>query len=190
MGTSIKYPAAAASGVASVGSVGSTPAAAGASISGTVLTLQPADATHPGVVTTGAQTFAGDKTITGNTSFTQTLSANAAQPYSGSSFVFYCDVQMIAKFTLNAFGDSSGTPGAATLNKTTGRSTLAAGASSIVITNNYVRVGDVVLVQLETADTTATRLLVTSITNGSFTVSSPVNATGNTTFTWLVIRTS
>lgn len=49
-----------------LGSVGSTPAAAGASL-GTdgTLTLQPADGTHPGVVTTAAQTFAGDKTIAG-----------------------------------------------------------------------------------------------------------------------------
>lgn len=48
-----------------LGAVGSTPAAAGASLAVQVLTLQPADATHPGVVTTGAQTIAGDKSFTG-----------------------------------------------------------------------------------------------------------------------------
>lgn len=49
-----------------LGNVGSTPAAAGASL-GTdgTLTLQPADDTHPGVVTTGAQTWAGVKTFSG-----------------------------------------------------------------------------------------------------------------------------
>ncbi len=53
--------------VLSVGAVGSTPAAAGASISGSTLTLQPADSSHPGVVTAGTQTLAGDKTLTGVT---------------------------------------------------------------------------------------------------------------------------
>jgi len=49
---------------------GSTPAAAGASISGQAITLQPADATHPGGVTTGTQSFAGNKTFTGVVSVT------------------------------------------------------------------------------------------------------------------------
>lgn len=53
-------------GAITVASVGSTPSAAGASASGTTLTLQPADATHPGVVTTGTQSIAGAKTFTGN----------------------------------------------------------------------------------------------------------------------------
>ncbi len=43
--------------------VGSSPDANGASLSGQALTLQPADATHPGLVTTGTQTFAGAKTF-------------------------------------------------------------------------------------------------------------------------------
>jgi hypothetical protein len=46
--------------------VGSTPAAAGASLSGQALTLQPADASHPGVVTAGTQTFGGVKTFQDN----------------------------------------------------------------------------------------------------------------------------
>ncbi len=43
--------------------VGAAPSANGASLSGQALTLQPADATHPGLVTTGTQTFAGAKTL-------------------------------------------------------------------------------------------------------------------------------
>lgn len=46
-----------------LGAVGSTPNANGASLAGQVLTLQPADASSPGVVTTAAQTFAGVKTF-------------------------------------------------------------------------------------------------------------------------------
>lgn len=44
---------------------GSTPNDAGASLSGQALTLQPADATHPGGVSTTTQSFAGNKTFTG-----------------------------------------------------------------------------------------------------------------------------
>ncbi len=47
---------------------GSTPSANGASLSGQVLTLQPADATHPGGLSIIAQTIAGDKTFSGNIS--------------------------------------------------------------------------------------------------------------------------
>ncbi len=43
--------------------VGSTPNADGASLNGQVLTLQPADGTHPGVLTSGAQTIGGVKTF-------------------------------------------------------------------------------------------------------------------------------
>ena len=53
-----------------IGAVGSTPNAYGASIvsdsTSRTIILQPADATHPGIVTAGAQTFGGDKTFAGN----------------------------------------------------------------------------------------------------------------------------
>lgn len=54
--------------VTSVGNAGSTPNAAGASVSGGVLTLQPADATRPGIVSTGTQSFGGNKAFGGNVS--------------------------------------------------------------------------------------------------------------------------
>lgn len=44
--------------------VGSTPSALAASLSGQVLTLQPADGTHPGLITALAQTLGGTKTFT------------------------------------------------------------------------------------------------------------------------------
>lgn len=49
-----------------LGAVGSSPNANAASISASqVLTLQPADATNPGIVTAGTQTIGGSKTFTG-----------------------------------------------------------------------------------------------------------------------------
>lgn len=52
-------------GDVTLGAVGSSANANGASLSGQVLTLQPASASFPGVVTTGTQTIAGAKTVTG-----------------------------------------------------------------------------------------------------------------------------
>lgn len=48
--------------------VGSTPSANGASLSGQVLTLQPASSTLPGIMTAGAQTIGGAKILSGSLS--------------------------------------------------------------------------------------------------------------------------
>ncbi len=48
--------------------VGVAPNANGATLTGQVLNLEPADGTHPGVVTELSQTFGGDKTFVGNIS--------------------------------------------------------------------------------------------------------------------------
>ncbi len=65
-----------------LGAIGAAPNASGASLSGQVLTLQPADASFGGVITTGTQSIAGAKTfitslatplLIGGTSTTQTL---------------------------------------------------------------------------------------------------------------------
>jgi Uncharacterized conserved protein (DUF2190) len=50
-------------GVTTMGAIGATPNANGATISGNTLTLQPASASFGGVVTTLAQTFSGRKTF-------------------------------------------------------------------------------------------------------------------------------
>jgi hypothetical protein len=50
-------------GLSGFGAFGSTPNANGGSVSGSNIVLQPADGTHPGGVSTAAQTFAGVKTF-------------------------------------------------------------------------------------------------------------------------------
>jgi len=54
------------SGDVSLAAVGSSPSANGASLSGQVLTLQPADGSQPGLLTAIAQTIAGVKTFANN----------------------------------------------------------------------------------------------------------------------------
>ena len=75
-------------GVLSLSAIGGTANANGATITGTVLNLQPANASFGGVVTTGTQTFAGAKTLTGalsGTSATFTSAENAVTITSSSS---------------------------------------------------------------------------------------------------------
>lgn len=55
-------------GVNSIANVGSTPNSQGGTIVGTVLTLQPANGTNPGLLTSGVQTIGGNKTFTGSIS--------------------------------------------------------------------------------------------------------------------------
>ncbi len=57
-------------GDVTLGTFGSSPDAKGATISGQVVTLQPADATHPGLVTDGTQTIAGAKTLSNDLTIT------------------------------------------------------------------------------------------------------------------------
>lgn len=72
-------------GDVTLAAIGATPNANAASLSGQVLNLQPASASFGGVVTTGTQTFAGDKTFTGNTLIAQATASQATIGISGSS---------------------------------------------------------------------------------------------------------
>lgn len=65
---------------------GSTPNNNGASLSGQVLTLQPADNTHPGGVSTTTQTFGGNKTFSGQTAVSNT--STTAFTINSTAFVF------------------------------------------------------------------------------------------------------
>lgn len=78
IGSTLNIPNYADGGVLSLSAIGSSPNANGGTITGTVLNLEPASASFGGVVTTGTQTFAGDKTFTGNINATPTT-GNAIQ---------------------------------------------------------------------------------------------------------------
>lgn len=81
-------------GDVTLAAVGSSPAAEGASLSGQVLTLQPADGTNPGVMTAGTQTIGGAKTF---------ASTVAASNLSGTN---------TGDVSLSAFGSSPDAKGA------------------------------------------------------------------------------
>jgi hypothetical protein len=81
--------------------------------------------------------------------------------------------------------DSTGAPGAATINKPTGKSAIAVGASSVVITNSLVTANSVVLFSPHARDATCKELVVVAAA-GSFTVSGSANATAALPFSWEV----
>lgn len=64
-------------GNVTLAAIGAIPNANAASLSGQVLNLQPASASFGGVITTGAQTFAGNKTFTGTISATNITGTNS-----------------------------------------------------------------------------------------------------------------
>ena len=59
--------------------VGSAPNLNGATLTGQLLALQPANATNPGVVSTGTQTIAGNKTFSNNVTVSGTFAAALGQ---------------------------------------------------------------------------------------------------------------
>lgn len=70
-------------GDVTLGSFGSSPNANGASLSGQVLTIQPASGTQPGAVSTTTQTFGGNKTFANN------VEIDGALDHDGSTLGFY-----------------------------------------------------------------------------------------------------
>jgi hypothetical protein len=80
--------------------------------------------------------------------------------------------------------DSSGTPGAATINKPTGISAIASGTNTVTITNSLATATSRVMITW-LGDHGAARWWVNR-SAGAFTVVLPTNATANTAFAWEV----
>lgn len=73
--------------ILSMGAIGGTPNANAATISSQVLSLQPASASFPGVVTNGTQSFSGDKSFNSNVGCSGTFSiASTSNSTQGSIF--------------------------------------------------------------------------------------------------------
>ncbi len=95
-----------------IGAVASSSDVKGATIttSGTTrtITLTPADATNPGIVTAGAQTFGGDKTFNGNTTVGGTLTLNTVANNSSADSVLVLSNGLVQKRQVSAaaFGNA------------------------------------------------------------------------------------
>ena len=95
-----------------IGAVGSTPNAFGATIvadsTSRTIILEPADATHPGIVTENAQTFGGDKTFAGNTTLNGTVTLNSVANNNSSDSVLVVNNGVVEKrqVSSSAFGNA------------------------------------------------------------------------------------
>ena len=85
--------------------------------------------------------------------------------------------------------DSSGTPGAVTINKSAGKAAIALGASSVTVTNSRCTLTSIVLVTPISQDATCINLVAVAGT-GSFVVSGAANATAATSFAFVVLNPS
>lgn len=84
--------------------------------------------------------------------------------------------------------DSSGSPGAATINKPTGKSAIASGATSVVITNSLVAAGDQVFITWHGDLGTQSKIPWVTTAAGSFTVNVGTAPGSAVAFCWSVSK--
>lgn len=125
--------------------------------------------------------------VFGTTKFT--LSEDVADFATGGVEVQATNLSAFGGAIYTGYSDSSGTPGAATINKISGKAAIASAASSVVITNVHVSASSVVLITPMDIDATLTRWSVTPA-SGSFTVTGNAAATATWKFAFLVINSN
>lgn len=111
-----------------------------------------------------------------------------ALSWDGTNIVSNAGFSIAAGLVLASFTDDSANPGNRTVNTVRGKSAIASGASTAVITNSFVVATSQVICVLEFVDATATFIKASIPTGGSFTVTVNANATANTKFSWVVIN--
>lgn len=95
-----------------IGTVAGSSSVNGATVSRSgdviTITLTPADATNPGIVTAGAQTFGGDKTFAGNTTVNGSLTLNSVANNASSDSVLVINNGVVEKrqVSASAFGNA------------------------------------------------------------------------------------
>ncbi len=153
-------------GVSSLNYTSATSYAAGGTISGTALTLSAADATNPGLVSTGSQTLAGEKT------FSNDINANGVKVGRGTGNVA----------SNTAIGNSANVISDNLTNAT------ALGNGAIVNSSNTIQLGNTSVTNVSTSGTlTAGGVTYPNVhgTNGQV-----LSTTGSGTLTWTAVSTT
>lgn len=92
-----------------------------------------------------------------------------------------------SSLSATTLGDSTASPGAATLNTYRGRSAFPADAGTVVITNSNVGVNSVIHATLQTTDATLTSIVSVVPAAGSFTIRGNASAFATTNVCWNVV---
>ncbi len=203
-------------GDVTLGTFGSSPDAKGATISAQVVTLQPADDTHPGLVTIAAQTLAGQKTFSASprSAFgygsgsqdggNQGLSFTGGDAIIRGTNIIYLQATGVSgnvqvnsvgldlspattQTTRFAYTDATGSPGDAVINKPSGRVRISSTGTSLVVTNSVCTAGSMVIATLLTDDAAAKSVSVQP-TPGSFTLTLNAACTGAVDIDFLVVK--
>jgi hypothetical protein len=103
----------------------------------------------------------------------------------GSSAITKC--QVYGDIVLDKTVTAAGTTGAQTINKTVGTVNFAAGATSLVVTNNRVSTTSVIIATVATNDTTLKSVIAVAA-SGSFTLYANAAATAETRVDFIVIN--
>lgn len=90
--------------------------------------------------------------------------------------------------TITTKGDSTGTPGNATLNTGCGKSAIASGASACVVGNTMVSATSLVMFSMLGVDATGLLPRISNIGAGTFTLTVSAVCTGNLSFQWFIIQ--
>lgn len=109
-----------------------------------------------------------------------------------ANFPTSTEAALIANGFATASTKASTTTGAVTANVTSGTVAVAAGSSSLVVTNALVDANSKIwaAVAQSTADTTFTSVVRIVPAAGSFTIFGPANATATTLVDWAIFPTS
>ena len=91
------------------------------------------------------------------------------------------------KSSFGTIGDSSASPGNATLNTVSGKSAISLASSSVVITNSFVSSTSMIFITPLSLDATATAWKY-SVADGSFTITTNAATTADWLFSWIVFN--
>lgn len=119
-------------GDVTLAAVGSSPNGNGATLTGQILNLQPADATSPGVVSTTTQSFAGAKTFTGNVNIdgaTRLATSLTGPLKAASGVVSAAAINLASAEVTGTLGETNGGTGIATY--TTGDTVYASASNTL-----------------------------------------------------------
>lgn len=135
----------------------------------------------------GATTLSGAVTANPASAAVSIAPSGTGNATFGASGTGSTTLQRVGSFT--AVGtDSSGTPGAATINTLAGKAAFAAAASTVTITSSLVTANSIVLAVLQQADSTLTDIIRVVPAAGSFVVTGNAAATAATAFSFVVIN--
>ena len=180
VGSTLNVPNYADGGVLSLSAIGGTANANAATISGTVLNLQPASASFGGVVTTGTQTFAGSKTFNNDIYViggAQVYGLSAIGEYDGGAQIppaYGGNYALTLGSGLTANGLSLYATGAALLTSTATATAFIPSGATVPTNGMYLSAANT----LNFATNTTNRLSIAS--TGAATFSSSVTITGST----------